>query len=396
MGGMALLRALTGWLSLWWCVHTHSLAPVLASLPTSLGCHTIPAAGTREFMVPGFNSLPGSHALSLHAPPRSLSAQPSLRHGIFYTARTPSLVFQLRHTDAVVWFDAGRPAAGTFDVCLVLDVLATTLPPSVPVSAAPGASAISCAPMAPDAEELVLPWPLVLQASTAYHVNVIVRAKVRLAALARVGGSFRLSPTLDAVSGELGEALASKAALPPPPAGLGWLHGLQRFEYGVWSQNGEDGVLATIFKAIGLVGNAHTAAAAPSAVSGSMRSWLAGGGSYVEFGAEDGQQCNTRVLREDHGWSGLLMDGGHANPAINLQREWVTAESINLLLSKHRVPPVFDLLVVDIDFNDYWVWQALLQAGQYRPRVVVVEINANLGSERAMTVRSVPSPRALL
>jgi hypothetical protein len=32
---------------------------------------------------------------------------------------------------------------------------------------------------------------------------------------------------------------------------------------------------------------------------------------YVEFGVEDGRECNSRLLREEHGWHGLMMDGKH-------------------------------------------------------------------------------------
>jgi hypothetical protein len=37
------------------------------------------------------------------------------------------------------------------------------------------------------------------------------------------------------------------------------------------------------------------------------------------------------------------------------------------------VPQAFDLLSLDIDGNDYWVWQAI----NYQPRVVVIEYNAH-------------------
>jgi hypothetical protein len=32
---------------------------------------------------------------------------------------------------------------------------------------------------------------------------------------------------------------------------------------------------------------------------------------YIEFGVEDGRECNSRLLREQHGWHGLMMDGGN-------------------------------------------------------------------------------------
>ena len=49
------------------------------------------------------------------------------------------------------------------------------------------------------------------------------------------------------------------------------------------------------------------------------------------------------------------MDGGHEDASINLRKEFIRADNINALLAKYDVPAAFDLLVVDIDFNDFWV-----------------------------------------
>jgi GNAT superfamily N-acetyltransferase len=132
------------------------------------------------------------------------------------------------------------------------------------------------------------------------------------------------------------------------------LRDLTRYEWRASSQNGEDGIVRAIFARIG-----H------------------GSRYYVEFGVEDGRQCNTRHLREAHGWTGLLMDGAHEDPAVNLHREFITAENIEALFTKYDVPREPDLLSIDIDGNDYYVWRAL--APHRRPRVVVVEYNAMCG-----------------
>lgn len=125
---------------------------------------------------------------------------------------------------------------------------------------------------------------------------------------------------------------------------------LADFERKVHSQNGEDGVLEKIFELVGTTNK-----------------------FFVEFGVEDGSECNTKYLREAHGWSGLMMDGSHSNPSINLQQEFITAENINELFLRYNVPKSFDLLSIDIDFNDFYVWK---QISGYRPRVVVIEYNA--------------------
>lgn len=127
---------------------------------------------------------------------------------------------------------------------------------------------------------------------------------------------------------------------------------LAEFEKKVFSQNGEDGVIEKIFSVIGTTNK-----------------------YYVEFGVEDGRECNTRHLREFKGWTGLLMDGGFANSNINLHQEFITVENIQGLFEKYSVPQEFDLLSIDIDYNDFYVWRSL--ASKYKPRVVVIEYNAS-------------------
>lgn len=125
---------------------------------------------------------------------------------------------------------------------------------------------------------------------------------------------------------------------------------LAKFEQKVYSQNGEDGVIDAIFSYIGTEKN-----------------------YFVEFGVEDGSECNTRWLRIK-GWNGLMMDGFHENPSINLRKEFITAENINNLFEKYNVPNNFDLLSIDIDYNDFYVWNAI--SSKYSPRVVIIEYNA--------------------
>jgi hypothetical protein len=127
---------------------------------------------------------------------------------------------------------------------------------------------------------------------------------------------------------------------------------LERHERKVYSQNGEDGVLEAIFAAIGTTNR-----------------------YFVEFGCGDTMECNCRRLLEQ-GWRGLFMDRAGTPPLV--QREHVSAENINGLLAKNEVPQVFDLLSIDIDGNDYWVWQAIT----WRPRVVVIEYNAHVAGDR--------------
>jgi len=107
---------------------------------------------------------------------------------------------------------------------------------------------------------------------------------------------------------------------------------------------------------------------------------------YVEFGAKNGTTLsNTADLRIHDKWVGLLLEGkGQNNPSINLHgNTWVTKDNINEIFKKHEVPTVFDLLSIDIDSNDYWVWKAL----KYEPRVVLIETNPGISNEYPVTIQ---------
>lgn len=146
---------------------------------------------------------------------------------------------------------------------------------------------------------------------------------------------------------------------------LSWIGDINNHEKQVFSQNGEDGVLEFIFDQIG------------------TKSKI-----YVEFGTEDGSQCNTRFLREEKGWDvsgSLLMDGSNENPKINLKKVMFWPDNILELFTKYEVRREFDLLSVDMDSYDWWILEKILEDG-YRPRVIVTEYNSmiNFTESRAI------------
>ncbi len=152
------------------------------------------------------------------------------------------------------------------------------------------------------------------------------------------------------------------------PTSANWSEDLDRYEARTFSQNGEDGVIARIFDCIGTTNR-----------------------YFVEFGTgADGSERNTRLL-ERQGWKGLLMDAcaDPAHPEVRL--ESITAENINGLFGKYSVPEEFDLLSIDIDGNDYWVWRAI--DARYRPRLLVMEYNAADPPDESKTIRYDPGFR---
>ena len=115
----------------------------------------------------------------------------------------------------------------------------------------------------------------------------------------------------------------------------------------------------------------------------------------MEFGVEDYQEANTRFLLVNDGWSGLVMDASEENIKrirrdplswqhnLKAQGAFVTRENIDGLLTNQGLAGDIGLLSIDIDGNDYWVWDAITVVS---PAIVVIEYNARFGPQRAVTV----------
>jgi len=93
-----------------------------------------------------------------------------------------------------------------------------------------------------------------------------------------------------------------------------------------------------------------------------------------------GGGSNTHHLRAHYGWTGLLLDRGHANASINLHRELISSRNVLDLFRKHGVPLEPDYVSIDVDSTDLWVLRALL-GSPLRPRVVSVEYNCVYGTD---------------
>ncbi len=115
---------------------------------------------------------------------------------------------------------------------------------------------------------------------------------------------------------------------------------------------------------------------------------------FVEFGVGDGGQGNCVLLADRLGWSGLFIEADRdayrtlAAKYVHSRRVrtldgLVTADNVEALFRSAGVPPEFDVLSIDIDGNDFWVWRALME---FVPRVVVIEYNANLSPDAALVM----------
>jgi hypothetical protein len=104
----------------------------------------------------------------------------------------------------------------------------------------------------------------------------------------------------------------------------------------------------------------------------------------VEFGASDGlRNSNTARLVRDLGWSGAMLEGSDYRfgklaavyrdaSNVRIMQATVQPDTVERLFADAGVPEDLDLLSIDIDGNDYWVWRAI---ERYRPQVVVIEYN---------------------
>ncbi len=146
-------------------------------------------------------------------------------------------------------------------------------------------------------------------------------------------------------------------------------------QFRAYSQTGEDGILLYVFSLLGTTNK-----------------------RVVEICAGNGRECNAANLIINHGWHGLLFDGdekniAEANSFYSRCREtpvkkpictqaWITADNINDLIRRAQFDGDIDLLSLDIDGNDYWIWNAL---DCINPRVIILEYENAWGWEHAVT-----------
>ena len=114
-------------------------------------------------------------------------------------------------------------------------------------------------------------------------------------------------------------------------------------------------------------------------------------GSEMCIRDRNGTEGNAVLLADVFGWAGLFIEADpddfaqveekYAGSQVRVVRDLVTAASIGGIFAAADVPEEFDLLSIDIDGNDVYVWDAL---GGYRPRVVVIEYNAGIVADRPL------------
>lgn len=109
---------------------------------------------------------------------------------------------------------------------------------------------------------------------------------------------------------------------------------------------------------------------------------------FLEIGTQDYKESNTRFLLMSKNWSGYIIDASKEDIAkvkkqsiywkYNLKafNFFITKENINNILGKIKVPNEIGLLSLDIDGNDYWIWEKIKKIS---PAIFVCEYNAVFG-----------------
>lgn len=151
----------------------------------------------------------------------------------------------------------------------------------------------------------------------------------------------------------------------------GGLPSLKDTGFRVFSQFEEDGLLLFIFSVLRMSNK-----------------------TFIEIGSDDGVNSNSANLYFHFGWNGLFIDGNsksikrgkrffskYPHPWFDKPKflcERVKRENINQIIAKSELKGEIGLLSIDIDGNDYWIWDAITQVN---PQVVLIETHVEFGME---------------
>jgi hypothetical protein len=147
---------------------------------------------------------------------------------------------------------------------------------------------------------------------------------------------------------------------------------LHQAEFRVFSQFGDDGIIQY------LVGRVQPAV-----------------DEFIELGVEDYIESNTRFLLVNDNWRGLVVDANGAQVAkiresdlswrhdLTAVHAFLTRENLNDVIAAAGFAGAIGLLSIDVDGNDYWLWEAL---SAVQPAIVVAEYNSLFGPDRCLAV----------
>jgi hypothetical protein len=181
----------------------------------------------------------------------------------------------------------------------------------------------------------------------------------------RLRRHYEIPARLDAIQEALGRIESSQQAERPRADPKEW-------EFKVYSQWGEDGIIEYLTQRIPVPEK-----------------------TFVEFGVENYTEANTLFLLKHRYWRGLVIDGSPVNVEairrggvfwkydLRADCSFITRDNINEIISRNAIAGDIGLLSVDIDGNDYWVWEAI---SCISPRIVICEYNSLFGPSAKISV----------
>ncbi|CAN5269469.1 hypothetical protein BH09BAC6_BH09BAC6_01500 [soil metagenome] len=147
---------------------------------------------------------------------------------------------------------------------------------------------------------------------------------------------------------------------------------IANYEFKVFSQWGDDGIIQYLINRIDIPDK-----------------------TFIEFGVENYTEANTLFLLANNNWRGFIMDGSKSNiqQVRNSELSWkydlqtkdvfITTGNINALITESGFGKDVGILSIDIDGNDYWVWDAITVVS---PIIVIVEFNSVFGPHQPWTI----------
>jgi hypothetical protein len=149
---------------------------------------------------------------------------------------------------------------------------------------------------------------------------------------------------------------------------------LKDAEFKVFSQYGEDGILQYLIREAKIIRSEQV---------------------FIEFGVQNYLESNTRYLLQNDHWKGLIIDGSDAymesvrNSELYWRHDltaisaWIDRDNINDLIRGAGFQGSIGILSIDIDGNDYWVWERIEDVN---PVIVIVEWNSVFGPNHAVSI----------
>ena len=152
-----------------------------------------------------------------------------------------------------------------------------------------------------------------------------------------------------------------------------FINSIQYYEYKVFSQFGEDGIIQHLIHELKLEKEEQV---------------------FIEFGVQNYEESNTRFLLMNNNWQGLVIDGDENNIShiksqnfywrndLTAVQAWVDKENINQIISDNKFNGPIGILSIDVDGNDYWIWESITAVD---PAIVIIEYNSLFGPIHPVT-----------